>query len=94
MCFAPLREGPRAEVRGPLRAPPPAPQALIGWGQMLRQWVQVDREWVERREQLLRAQEDAILAAARDQASGSESAFFDDVSEDSLSECRACAPRR
>jgi len=42
-----------------------------------RQWVLADRAWIERRAAILRAQEDAIIRAARDRATGAERVFMD-----------------
>lgn len=43
----------------------------------LRHWFKIDREWVERREAILRAEEDAAIRAARDEASGEDRALLD-----------------
>jgi hypothetical protein len=42
-----------------------------------RQWFRIDRAWVERRDALLRAEEDALFAKARDAATGEERAFVE-----------------
>ena len=42
-----------------------------------RQWFRINRAWIKGREAILRAQEDAIIRAARDQATGAERVFMD-----------------
>jgi hypothetical protein len=44
---------------------------------MLRQWFKIDAAWVQRREAALRAEEDAVIRAARDRATGDDRAFLD-----------------
>jgi len=44
-----------------------------------RQWFRIDHAWVQRREARLRAEEDAVITAARDRATGAEREFLDDV---------------
>jgi len=42
-----------------------------------RHWIPIDRAWIKRREAILRAQEDAIIRATRDRATGAERVFMD-----------------
>jgi hypothetical protein len=39
--------------------------------------IPIDRAWVEEREAILIAEEDGIIRAARDQATGADRAFMD-----------------
>jgi hypothetical protein len=39
--------------------------------------IRIDREWGERRNALLRAEENELIRAARDRATGDERLFFD-----------------
>ncbi len=49
---------------------------------VLRHWFRIDREWVKRREAILRAQEDMMIRAARDEASGELRALMDALVEE------------
>jgi hypothetical protein len=42
-------------------------------------WIEVDREWIEWRDALLRAEEDRLIRAARDRATGDERLFLDSL---------------
>jgi hypothetical protein len=42
-----------------------------------RRRLLLDREWVEWRDALLRAEEDALIRAARDRATGDDRVFLD-----------------
>jgi hypothetical protein len=46
---------------------------------VVRHWFQITREWAQRRDARLRAEEDAIVMAARDEATGDERAFLDGI---------------
>ncbi len=60
---------------------------------MLRQWFSIDRAWVERREVILRAEEDAIIAAAYDRASGADREFLAALIEERARNAAATPPR-
>ena len=42
-------------------------------------WIEVDREWIEWRDALLRAEEDRLIRAARDRATGDERLFLNSL---------------
>jgi hypothetical protein len=42
-------------------------------------WIGVDREWIEWRDALLRAEEDRLIRAARDRATGDERLFLNSL---------------
>ncbi len=42
-------------------------------------WFRIDCEWAARRDALLRAEEDAIIAAARDRTTGPERLLLDEL---------------
>jgi len=46
-----------------------------------RHWFRIGRAWVEHREARLRAEEDAVITAARDRAAGAEREFLHEVLE-------------